>query len=84
MTTEEILEKMRAWVLAEIEKAKRPGMDPFTLTSLTFCAIKAAGDDAYDLVREKFWAAARDEGLGRYDVVTPDEALRLIEIVRAA
>ena len=41
MERREILEKMLAWIYAEIEKAKKPPTERFLLTSLAFCAEKA-------------------------------------------
>jgi len=73
------LTKMRAWIEAEQEKAKKDYADKFDLTSLTFCGVKAAGGDAFEAVKKKLWAAAEAERLGRYDVVTPDEAIRVID-----
>ncbi len=75
----DILAKMREWIEAEVAKAKRPYQDPFELTSLAFAAEQAAGKGAFEQVRDKLWLAAAVELFGTYDVMTPREALRIIE-----
>jgi hypothetical protein len=77
--TEELLEKMRQWMLAEVEKAKKPYADSFVLTSLAFSASKVVGIADAEPALIRLHNVAGKYGLGTFDVVTPDEALGRIE-----
>ncbi len=78
MTTEEDLEKIRQFVLNEIERAKRPYADPFVLTSLAYCASKCV-DNSADSALQRLQNVAHQYALDTFDVVTPHEALGRIE-----
>lgn len=73
------LNTMRGWILAEIEKSKRPGMEPFTMTSLTYCARKAVGATAAEELKAPLWEACRELSSNTFDVFTPDQAIGVVE-----
>jgi len=83
---QDVLQKTCTWIEAERERAKRPNADKFDLTSLSFCVHKGAGPEGFQ-AGEATLTALRSivdkqdmpPELKRYDVFTPDEALRLIE-----
>lgn len=79
METREVLEKMLAWVKAEIEKAELPYQEPFQLTSLSFCAHKVADFADAEKALELLHATAKIERQVRvYDAVEPYVAIFLI------
>jgi len=79
MEPHEVLEKMLAWVKAEIEKAKLPNQDAFKLVSLSFCAQKVASFEDAEKARELLHATAKIESqVKTYDIVTPYGAIFLI------
>lgn len=85
MNPKEVLLKMRGWIEAEIEKAKKPFADPFVLTSLAYCAEKVAGAAEVQetlLLLRSVAAAERQHGI--YDVATPYGAMFLINRALAA
>ncbi len=78
MTSDEILAKMHDWIIAAQEKAKLPGQDPFSMTSLTYCARESVGVDAANSVRKVLWQSCEQMAQGKYDVFTPEDALGVI------
>ena len=82
MDPAEILARTRAWIEAEIEKAKRPYADKFDLTSLSLCVHKAAGAEQFQAA-ERTLTVLRDVTLSkrllRHDVVSAKEALAIID-----
>ncbi len=81
MDTHAILERMHDWIASEIENAERPGMEPFTLTSLAYCVAQVCDADAIRVIMPLLRDAVRLEQLGTHDVFTPDQATRIIERV---
>ena len=79
MTNDEALEKMLAWLHAEIEKAKLPGQDPFILTSLTYCARQSVGAETSEQLKPRLWQACAEMAKKTFDVFTPDEAIGVVE-----
>lgn len=78
MNERETLQKMRAWVFAEIERSTKPYQDPFTLTSLVFVASKVASREDAERAVTRLHEVTRIGTLRTYDVVTPHEALERI------
>ncbi len=79
MNPREALEKMLKWVEDEIKKAKLPLKDPFTLISLSFCTDKVFGQpEGQEILALLRAAVAAERQVGTYDVVTPNQAIFLI------
>lgn len=82
MTPQEALQKMRGWIEAEIQRSKKPYQDPFTLTSLVYCASKAVGPEhlqASEDALARLRSITLANNMPRHDVFDPAEALALIE-----
>ena len=74
-----ILFKMRLWVHQEMEKARKPGADPFDYTSLTYCALKAGAGEKLDEVVKLLQTTAKEEPPHMpFDVARPHRAIFLI------
>ena len=71
--------KMRTWVEAEIERGRLPYQDPFSLVSISSCVDKALGEsERGEILALLQRVAAREPQVGTYDVVTPHQAIFLI------
>lgn len=80
---QEVLEKMRQWTLSEIKRAEKPYADPFTLTSLSFCASKVAKESEANQALAVLRTTMKSAEMSTYDVVTPAEALVVIGLALA-
>ncbi len=75
----QVLEKMRAWIQTELEKAKQPRAERFVLMSLGYCADQVEKDPATgEKVLALLRSVTKEERLPTYDVVGPQGALFII------
>jgi hypothetical protein len=83
MSTREVLQKARLWVVGEIAKAKLPYQDPFTLTSIQYAIEQGS---VKNLVEREFLEKAFKQvhwytgikNLPTHDVFTPHEASSIL------
>jgi hypothetical protein len=81
MEAKEALQKTRAWIESEIERANLPNADKFDLTSLAYCVSKAVGPGHYDeevAALQLLRAVTLSRKMARHDVVDTTEALDIV------
>lgn len=83
MNKRDMISATRAWITRRMESSKKLGGERFALTSLYFCVREANQASATFVEMEEVMEillppGVRDNHPTRYTVVTPEEALTLV------
>ncbi len=89
MTQRALLAATRTYIEAQIERAKKPYQDPYTLLSFASSLEKAIDakpgqSDLVEQTRRLVWKTVLSYEMGTYDVFTPEEAKTLIGLTLAS